>query len=141
MIGKKMLSWIVAGLLSVAAIPAIGATVSHRAKSHARTAHRTIHRRAGAKTISHKTTARKLAARNAAARKLVSHKVTKASRASAVHRTHLVHATRAATRLQATRVVGITSMHSGRTTLTKAAVTKARPATHLLAATSTKKIH
>ena len=141
MIGKKMLSWIVAGLLSVAAIPAIGATVSHRAKSHARTTHRVIRHRTATKAISHKTTAHKLAARKLAARKLVSHKVTKTSRASAAHRTHLVHATRAATRLQATRVVGITSMHSGRTTLTKATVTKAKPATHLLAATSRKRIH
>ena len=58
MIGKKMLSWIVAGVLSVAAIPAIGATVSHRAKPQVRHAHRVIHRRAGVKAISHKTTAR-----------------------------------------------------------------------------------
>jgi hypothetical protein len=138
MIGKKMLSWIAAGLLSVATIPAVGATVSHHAKSHAKRAHAAIHRRSAVKSISHKTTARKLSARKGAT-KLVSRKVTKAH---AAHRTHLVSAKHTATRLQATKLVGITSMHSGRSTaLTKAVAAKAKPASHLLAATTTKKIH
>src|SRR5258708_5688789 len=34
MIAKKMLMWVAAGTLSVASIPAIGATVSHHVKSH-----------------------------------------------------------------------------------------------------------
>jgi hypothetical protein len=117
MIGKKMLLWIGAGVLSVASIPAIGATVSHRhqsARSHA-VAHKTA-------PVAHASRARshaKLTHRTTTHKKLA----TKRSHASTAHKTY-----------------GVTSMHSGRTNSAKPTAktvsmkSTAKPRAHLLAA-------
>jgi hypothetical protein len=112
-----MLLWIGAGVLSLASIPAIGATVSHRHHARARTTHKTA-------PVSHASRAKshaKLTHRAATHKKLA---------AKRTHATSVAH-----------RTYGITSMHSGRTNPTRPAAkvvamkgtSKAR--THLLAAT------
>ena len=153
MIGKKMLLWIGAALLSAATIPAIGATVSHRAKKlHGQRVHQVLHHKVShktaVKTVGHKTLAHKTAARST---HLKSTHLVKLQHGA--HRTHLVHSTHAAHRLHATRAAtGIRSMHSGRTTLVEAPASKsakvvavkhgapAKTTRHLLAATSSGKM-
>ena len=118
MIGKKMLVWIGAGVLSLGSIPAIGATVSHR--HHART-HATAHKTAPVAHVSRaKSHAKPMVHRAATHKKLA----TKHAHRTATHKTY-----------------GITSMHSGRTNAAKPAAkpvamkSTARPRAHLLAAT------
>ena len=118
MIGKKMLLWIGAGVLSLGSIPAIGATISHR--HHAR-----AHATNKAAPVSHVSRAAKphakLTHRSAATRKKLA---TRRTHATAAHKTY-----------------GITSMHSGRTNATKPAAktvamkSTAKSRSHLLAAT------
>ena len=117
MIGKKMLLWIGAGVLSAASIPAIGATVSHRhhAKTHA------THKAAPVSHVSRPKPHAKLTHRTAATHKKLA---TRRTHATAAHKTY-----------------GITSIHSGRTNATKPAAktvamkSTAKPRTHVLAAT------
>jgi hypothetical protein len=117
MIGKKMLLWIGAGLLSAASIPAIGATVSHRHHAKAHVARKT----APVAHVSRAKSHAKLTHRTATHKRLAT---PKRSHASTAHKTY-----------------GITSMHSGRTNAAKPAAKvvamkrTVKPRTHLLAAT------
>lgn len=120
MIGKKMLMWIGAGLLSVATIPAIGATLSHRAKLHA------------VKPVSHGFTLIHHKAKPSV--KLVSH----AKRASLTARHAKKHAhTKLTMKKTATHTgMGVLAMHSGHAKLVKHTAPAKRVAGHLLAAIS-----
>ena len=108
MIGKKMLTWAAAGLLSVGSIPAIAATHAHRAKAthHIIAKIHTAAKKPLAAKRTHLLTARHVTARKHAV--VVSHHAT----------------TKAGT--------GIQSMHSGHVTLAKAPVLK-KTAVHAIA--------
>lgn len=124
MIGKKMLMWIGAGVLSVASIPAIGATVSHRAK--------TLHHKPVA--VTHHVATR-LSTKRVKPTVLAMHHTKKltAGKKSTVHAKATSHGT-----------IGVLAMHSGHATLAKPivhkTVTAKKPVTHLLAATSKVKL-
>ena len=128
MIGKKMLSWIGAGLLSAAiAIPAIGSTVKAKShhiaskhKVHSVVHHRKVHsahRKPTAKTVSHtsklspkakaKAVKKVILKRNAAHRTNVVHVVHKTT---ANHKTALVHKVSASHK--------VTAAHKGRAATT-----------------------
>ena len=120
MIGKKLLMWIGAGLLSVATIPAIGATLSHRAKLH--TVKPVSH---GFKIIHHsaKPTV-----------KLNSH--VKHASLTAKHAKKHSHTKLTMKKTAAHTGMGVLAMHSGHATLVKHTAPTKRVAGHLLAATS-----
>ena len=110
MIGKKMLMWIGAGLLSAATIPAIGATLSHRGKLHA------------VKPVSHGF-------------KLI-HTAVKPVVRKASHVKHTALVVKHAKKTVAHTGMGVLAMHSGHATLVKHTAPAKRVAGHLLAATS-----
>ena len=121
MIGKKMMLWMGAGLVvSAVSIPAIGATVRHHRKLHAKPVSQGVHLTApAAKTVSHaKKPTTLLAARTVKKQALV--KVGK-SQKTGIH-----------------SQFGVLAMHSGRATATPAAAKSATHksiASHLLSAT------
>ncbi len=120
MIGKKMLMWIGAGLLSAATIPAIGATLSHRSKLHA------------VKPVSHGFKLIHTSSKPVV--KTVSH--VKHTVLVAKHAKKSVHAKLTTKKSAAHTGMGVLAMHSGHATLTKKAAPAKRVAGHLLAATS-----
>lgn len=122
MIGKKLLMWIGAGLLSVATIPAIGATLSHRAKLH--TVKPVSH---GFKIIHH--SAKPTVKLNSH----VKHASLTAKQAKKHSHTKL---TMKKTKTAAHTGMGVVAMHSGHATLVKHTAPTKRVAGHLLAATS-----
>ncbi len=126
MIGKKMLMWFGASLLSVATIPAIGATLSHRAKLHA------------IKPASHGIKLIHTAAKRSV--KTVSH--VKHTSLMSKHSKKLSHAKLTKKSASASTGMGVLAMHSGHATLVKHNAPAKRVAGHLLAATSkVKTIH
>ena len=113
MIGKKLLMWIGAGLLSVATIPAIGATLSHRTKLHT------------AKPVSHGF-------------KIIHHSAKPAAKLASYvkHAKKHSHTKLTMKKTAAHTGMGVLAMHSGHATLVKHNAPTKRVAGHLLAATS-----
>jgi hypothetical protein len=116
MIGKKMLMWAAAGMLSVASIPAIAATRTHIHQLHKKTGTTALHASKSAKSASHV----KLISSHAKKSKHV--KLFKATKNKTAHAS-----------------LGVLAMHSGHSSLVKPVSTKTtsmKKSTHsLLAAT------
>lgn len=127
MFTRKMLMWVAASTLSAASIPAIGATVTHRAKHHTAKPAAVTHHVAVKNTAKHgKSTL------------LASHK------GKQLKSTKLTHA-KTAKAASTHGTTGVLAMHSGHATQTKLISHKAPAAkkftTHLLAASTKVKTH
>ena len=111
MIGKKMLTWIGVGLLSARRHPGDGRHRRHiAAKPHAKLAHGAAKATAGEVEDGRRPPGSQRPVRhqhrvNATHKVAATHKLNAAHKATAVHAIHATH-----------KAIGVTSMHSGRTT-------------------------